>query len=529
MEQKNRRSAHWLADRWEHILSVPGRDEEESRLACLFNTLMVINVAWGTGIGVALALDTIVEGADYPVWIPAALAVSFTLLSVAAIALARRGLVRPMVTFSVWFTVFCVGLSILMLGGINSPGWVLFAWAIILAGTLKSPGYALGLTGGACGYFLLFALLRQFGFTTLVAGTAEGSLLLTTLFILVTLAAGVGVPTFLNMRSMHGAMASLRARTAELNQRIVVEQEQRERLEQAKVEIEKRAAVEREQRERLQRLAEQVQAAADKIGASTASILVASTQQAAGISDQSASIVEATTAIAQVRSIAEQTTQRARQVAGAAQHAATVSFTGQQSVGQAATGMGAVKQKVETIAGNILSLSAQTETIGQIISAVGEIAAQSNILALNAAVEAARAGQAGRGFAVVANEVRNLAEQSRAATEQVRTLLSEIQRGVKAAVTATEEGKAGTEVGMKLSAEAGQTIQNLADSVTESVHAAEEIAAATEQQLLGMQLIAQTMLDVQQAMADSVAGTQQSRRAAEELNQLAGELRELVQ
>ncbi len=528
MEKRNRQGAHWLAGKWEQLISVPGRDEEESRLIRLFNILMVINVAFGAGLGIALGLDIMIEGAGYPVWVPALLAGIFTSLSIVAIALSRRGLTRPLGTFFVWFTVFCVALSILMLGGINSPGWVLFAWAIILAGTLKSPGYALGLTGGVCGYFLLFVLLRRFGFTTLIVETAEGSLLLTTLFAMVTLASGVGLPTFLNMRSMHEAMDNLRSKTKELNQRVVIEQEQRERLELAKAEIENRAAVEREQREHLQRLAEQVQAAAGKIGSSTASILVTATQQAAGASQQSAAIDEATATITQIRTIAEQTAQWARRVTDMAQHTATVSSAGQQSVGQAATGMETVKRNVEAIAADILALSTQTETIGQIIVAVNDIAAQSNMLALNAAVEAARAGEAGRGFAVVANEVRNLAEQSRTATGQVRGLLSEIQQGVKAAVAATEEGRDGTEVGMRLSTEAGLTIQKLADSVAESVQAAQQIAAAAEQQLGGMELIAQTMQNIQQAMADSVAGTRQSAQAAEELNQLAGELRELV-
>ena len=95
------------------------------------------------------------------------------------------------------------------------------------------------------------------------------------------------------------------------------------------------------------------------------------------------------------------------------------------------------------IAEHILALSEQTQQIGEIIAAVNDLADQSNLLALNAAIEASRAGEQGRGFAVVAHEIRSLAEQSKAATAQVRTILSDIQRATNAAVMATEQGTKG--------------------------------------------------------------------------------------
>ena len=68
-------------------------------------------------------------------------------------------------------------------------------------------------------------------------------------------------------------------------------------------------------------------------------------------------------------------------------------------------------------------MSEQSQTIGQIIATVEDLSAQSNLLAVNAAIEAAKAGEHGKGFGVVAQEVKSLAEQSRQATNQVRTIL----------------------------------------------------------------------------------------------------------
>ena len=71
-------------------------------------------------------------------------------------------------------------------------------------------------------------------------------------------------------------------------------------------------------------------------------------------------------------------------------------------------------------------LSEQSLSIEEIIAAVKDLAEQSKLLAVNASIEAARAGEQGKGFAVVAQEIKTLADQSRQATDQVRTILEDI-------------------------------------------------------------------------------------------------------
>lgn len=278
----------------------------------------------------------------------------------------------------------------------------------------------------------------------------------------------------------------------------------------------------------LQAMTIQIREAANNLSAAAAEILTSTTQQAAGASEQSAAISQASTTIDEVRAISEQTSQRAQGVADASQRTTAVSVSGQQALAETIGGVAQVKEKVESIASGILDLSEKTQAIGEIIATVNEIASQSNMLALNAAVEAARAGEAGKGFAVVAGEVRSLAEQSQTATEQVRDILSEIQRGVNSAVMATEEGMKMADAGVRLAGEAGRAIRELGESVAESAQSGVQIAAAAGQQLTGMEQIATAMANIDQSTVQSLASTQQAEKTAQNLAELAGRLNETV-
>ena len=192
-------------------------------------------------------------------------------------------------------------------------------------------------------------------------------------------------------------------------------------------------------------------------------------------------------------------------------------------------GMSHIKGQTDSIAQSIVRLSEQSQAIGEIIASVNGLAEQSNMLAVNAAIEAAKAGEHGKGFAVVAQEVKSLAEQSKQATVQVRAILSDIQKATHTAVMATEQGTKAVDSAVKQSSATGEAIRGLTDSIAEAAQAATQIAASSQQQLVGMDQVALAMENIKQASTQNVAATRQAEQAARNLSELGHRLRSLIE
>jgi methyl-accepting chemotaxis protein len=268
----------------------------------------------------------------------------------------------------------------------------------------------------------------------------------------------------------------------------------------------------------------QVREGAQQIGTGTAQILATVSQHTATASEQSAAISETSSTADEVRAASEQTAVKAKEVADSARASVEISAQGTGAVEAISVAMEQIRQRVDAIARDILALSQQGQQIADIIATVNDVADQSNILALNAGIEAAKAGEHGKGFAVVATEVRNLAEQSKQATAQVRAILGEVQQATAGAVAATEHGTKVVEEGQRLAMRAGDVIRSQADTIRSAAHAAQQIAASAHQQSIGMDQVALAMKNLSESTGQFVTGARQSQLAAEDLNRLAHQL-----
>jgi PAS domain S-box-containing protein len=253
------------------------------------------------------------------------------------------------------------------------------------------------------------------------------------------------------------------------------------------------------------------------------------TMELAAVSARTAeSVNETTSTVEEVKQTTQLSSQKSLSVSERAQTAVSIAQQGNSAVIRTVEGINHIRELMESVAESIVKLSEQTQAIGEIITAVSDLAQQSNLLAVNAAIEASKAGEHGKGFAVVAREIKSLADQSKQATLQVRAILGEIQKATSASVMAAEQVSKAVDGGVKQAADSGESIRKLAESIAESAQAATQIAASSQQQFIGMDQIALAMENIKQATQQNVSGTKQAEQAAHNLNELGQKLKEMV-
>ena len=175
----------------------------------------------------------------------------------------------------------------------------------------------------------------------------------------------------------------------------------------------------------------------------------------------------------------------------------------------------------ETTNNTISKLGNSSSEIGQVIKVITSIAEQTNLLALNATIEAARAGEAGKGFAVVANEVKELANQTAHATEDIRKRIQDIQ---------AETGSAVEDIGKIASIinQINDIANTIASSVEEQTATTSEISRSVNEASIGTDNITSNISGVAKAAQGTSQGATSSQKSAEELSLMASELQNIV-
>ncbi|MEQ6884174.1 methyl-accepting chemotaxis protein [Salicola sp. Rm-C-2C1-2] len=237
---------------------------------------------------------------------------------------------------------------------------------------------------------------------------------------------------------------------------------------------------------------------------------------------QAASAMEEMTS--SVRGVAD----NAAQGSEAAKSAATRVSSSRTDADQAQTVTEASHEAMEQASGVIRRLSEQVTEIHGAVSAINEISDQTNLLALNAAIEAARAGEHGRGFAVVADEVRNLSQRTQSFTQQVQTIVGQLNDGSEQALAAIDMGTTRSGEALQQMTRVSEGAQELETLVNDLSGLSNQIAVAAEQQSSAADEISSS---VQAAADENATVTQKSgetRESAAEVRSLAGEIQQLM-
>ncbi len=275
-------------------------------------------------------------------------------------------------------------------------------------------------------------------------------------------------------------------------------------------------------------LVEDLQSASVELEREAGSILATAQQQSSMVKQQVSSISETSATSSEIAQTSKQATEYAESVIKTTQRAEELSHDGQQVVEESVNGMEKLVEQVHAIALSITELSDRTLQIGNISTTVKDLAEKSNMVALNASIEAARAGEQGRGFAIVAMEMRNLAERSKVAAEQIRTIIGEVQKGTRAAVLATDEGSKRANATITLAQSAGATINQMAQAGRETSLAARQIANNSRQQTTGVEQMVTAITDQSKAMADSLENSKRIEQVVANVSTVSKRLSTVV-
>ncbi|MEN6567343.1 MAG: methyl-accepting chemotaxis protein [Veillonellales bacterium] len=184
--------------------------------------------------------------------------------------------------------------------------------------------------------------------------------------------------------------------------------------------------------------------------------------------------------------------------------------TGDAAVVNAVEKINEIKDTTKLTVGSVKTLEEKSWQIGEILDVISGIAGQTNLLALNAAIEAARAGVHGRGFAVVAEEVRNLAEQSQTATDEIASIIGKIKQHMNDAVSAMDTGNVKVNEGVVVVNQVKQVLLNIMEQIDKNEVLIREMALASKQQMEVTQRMAagiRQVADIARSSSDSVQTT----------------------
>lgn len=284
---------------------------------------------------------------------------------------------------------------------------------------------------------------------------------------------------------------TMEKRTRDEEERLREEARMREQKAREDEEHRKQEA-EAEQRRLMQKMADDFEA---NVGSIVETVSSAATRANASAQSMSSISEETNKQSVTVASAAEQASANVQTVASATEElSSSISEITRQVSESSNISTGAVKE-AQASHHTIQELVEASKKIGEVVTLITDIAEQTNLLALNATIEAARAGDAGKGFAVVAAEVKNLANQTQKATEEIGEQIQGIQDSTQ---------------------EASDSIENIGKTITKLDEIATTIASAVEEQSAATQ-------EISRNVAEAASGTQEVSSNIQGITQAAGE------
>lgn len=238
---------------------------------------------------------------------------------------------------------------------------------------------------------------------------------------------------------------------------------------------------------------------------------------------------ECTRAMEEVAAGIQRVAESAADVSNISQFTTAQATQGGDKINYVSGQLDSILQTSSSSAAVIKKLDQHSQEIGNIVDLIKGISGQINLLALNASIEAARAGEHGRGFAVVAQEVRKLAEQSNQSSEQISSIISEIQTSTGEAVKMMEKESAEIRLGLEGMQEAKSSFNQIVNSIQDVSQQLEEVSAASQQISASSQEVSASLQVTEEIATASFTKTQSVAAASEEQLATMKEVEDAVQ
>ena len=236
--------------------------------------------------------------------------------------------------------------------------------------------------------------------------------------------------------------------------------------------------------------------------------------------------IQTASSMVEMNATTEEIGKTAKQSAELARFVKEAANEGRVAVSGTVEGMRKIEIAVDEAKVALGELSDRSQEIGEIVRVIDEIAGQTYLLALNAAIIAAQAGERGKGFAVVADEIRDLSERTSVSTDEIRTLILNVQRAVERATEQMTISSDRVFDGVGLTARAEQTLDKILEITARSTNSIAEIARATDEQSRGSAAATAAIEEVTKMVQQTATFTQEQSQTARKVGEQTSMVRD---